>query len=92
MTPFEQAVAQAQAGTLKSPEVSMGAGKINYFQYQLAVHKYYLSLMSKGIQNRQVKLKDLKQYYGLKGKTAADCLPQFLQLIENFTQDRAASV
>ena len=85
MTPFQQAVAQAQAGTLKTPEVSMSTGKINFFQYQLATHKFYLSLMSKGIQNRQVKLKDLKQYYGLKGKTAADCLPQFLQLMEQFT-------
>jgi len=41
--------------------------------------------MSKGIQNRQVKLRDLKNYYGLKGRTAADCLPQFIQLMEQFT-------
>ena len=82
MTPFEQAVAQVQAGTLQVPTVSMGEGNINYFKYQLAVHKFYLSLMAKGIQNRQVKLKDLKWYYGLKGRTAADCLPQFLQLME----------
>jgi hypothetical protein len=85
MTPFEQAVQQAQAGTLQTPEVFMGTGKINYFQYQLAVHKFNLSLMAKGIGCRGVKLKDLKQYYGLKGKTAADCLPQFLQLMERFT-------
>ena len=85
MTPFEQAVEQAQAGILKTPEVSNSTGKINYFQYQLATHKFYLSLMSKGIQNRQVKLKDLKWYYGLKGKTAADCLPQFIQLMEQYT-------
>lgn len=85
MTPFEQAVQQVQDGILQAPEVGMNGGTINYFNYQLAVHKYYLSLMSVGIQNRQVKLRDLKQYYGLKGKTAADCLPQFVQLMERFT-------
>ena len=82
MTPFEQALQQAQAGTLQTPTVSTSNGNINYFKYQLATHKFYLSLMAKGIQNRQVKLKDLKWYYGLKGRTAADCLPQFLQLME----------
>ena len=85
MTPFQQAVQQAQAGTLQTPEVSMSGGRIDYFQYQLAVHKFYLSMMAKGIQNRQVKLRDLKQYYGLKGRTAADCLPQFLQLMEQYS-------
>ena len=84
MTPFQNAVAQAEAGQLQVPTVSTSEGTISYFKYQLATHKYYLSLMSKGIQNRQVKLKDLKQYYGLKGKTAADCLPQFLQLMDQF--------
>lgn len=85
MTPFQQAVEQVKAGTLQAPTVSTSNGNVPYFSYQLAVHKYYLSLMSKGIQNRQVKLRDLKQYYGLKGKTAADCLPQFIQLMEQFT-------
>ena len=85
MTPFEQAVAQAQAGTLQTPTVSTSEGTIPYFSYQLAVHKYYLSLMSKGIQNRQVKLSDIKRYYGLKGRTAADVLPQFIQLMEKYT-------
>ena len=84
MTPFEQAVAQVQAGTLQVPTVSMGEGNINYFKYQLAVHKFYLSLMAKGIQNRQVKLKDLKHYYGLKGRTASDCLTQYLQMLERY--------
>jgi hypothetical protein len=33
--------------------------------------------MAKGIGNKQVKLKDLKNYYGLKGKTAKDVLGDF---------------
>jgi hypothetical protein len=84
MTPFQQAVAQVKAGTLQAPTVSTADGTINYFKYQLAVHKYNLSLMSKGIMSRNIKLKDLKWYYGLKGRTAADCLPQFIQLMNEF--------
>ena len=85
MTPFQQAVLKVQEGTLQVPTVGTSSGTINYFNYQLATHKFYLSLMAKGITNRQVKLRDLKQYYGLKGRTAADCLPQFVQLMESFT-------
>ena len=85
MTPFQQAVLAASEGKLKTPSVSTSGGNINYFGYQLAVHKFNLSLMAKGIQNRQVKLRDLKQYYGLKGRTAADCLPQFLELMEQYS-------
>ena len=84
MTPFEQAVAQAQTGELQTPTVSTSEGNIPYFKYQLAVHKYNLSLMSKGIMSRGVKLKDLKWYYGLKGKTASDCLPQFIELMNRY--------
>ena len=83
-TPFQQAVEQAKAGQLKTPDVSTSTGKIDYFSYQLAVHKFNLSLMTKGIMSRGIKLKDLKQYYGLKGKTASDCLPQFLKIIDEY--------
>ena len=84
MTPFQQAVLQVEAGQLQAPTVSYGGSEINYFGYQLAVHKFNLSLMSKGMKCRGVKLSDLKKYYGLKGRTAADCLPQFIQLMDNF--------
>jgi hypothetical protein len=40
--------------------------------------------MAKGIGSRGIKLKDLKVYYGLKGRTAADCLPQFLMMVEGY--------
>ena len=86
-TPFEQAQAQVNAGQLQTPSVSSGGKKINYFGYQLAVHKFNLSIMSKGITCRGIKLKDLKNYYGLKGKTASDCLPQFLEIMDNYTKN-----
>ena len=84
MTPFQQAVLQVEAGQLQAPTVSYGKTTVDYFKYQLAVHKFNLSIMSKGMQCRGVKLKDLKHYYGLKGRTAADCLPQFIKLMEDF--------
>jgi len=84
MTQFEQALQQVEAKQLQTPEVSYGNKKIDYFGYQLAVHKFNLSIMSKGMTCRGIKLKDLKNYYGLKGRTAADCLPQFVSLIENY--------
>ena len=86
MTPFQQAVLAASEGKLKTPSVSTSEGNINYFGYQLAVHKFNLSLMAKGIGSRGIKLKDLKQYYGLKGRTAADCLPQFIQIMDEYTK------
>ena len=39
--------------------------------------------MAVGIGNKQVKLKDLKNYYGLKGKTAKDVLTDFEANIYN---------
>jgi hypothetical protein len=38
--------------------------------------------MTKGIGNTQVKLKDIKDYYGLKGRSASDVLIQFEALKE----------
>ena len=84
LTPFETAVLQVAAGTLQAPTVSTGDGQVDYFGYQLAVHKYNLRIMAEGMLCRGVKLKDLKHYYGLKGKTAKDCLVQFETIVNNY--------
>ena len=84
MTQFEQAILQVESGETRTPEVNYGGKKVDYFSYQLAVHHFNLKLMAKGIQSRGVKLKDLKAYYGLKGRTAADCLPQYEALMERY--------
>jgi hypothetical protein len=86
MTQFETAVLQAKAGELKTPTVSTSNGNVDYFWYQLSVHHYNLKLMSKGILSRNVKLKDLKAYYGLKGRSAGDCLNQYEMLIEGYKE------
>ena len=90
MTNFEKAYKDAQEGKSKVPTVSSirddGESKIiDYFNYQLAIHKFNLGLMTKGLKSRGVKLKDLKDYYGLKGRSAKDCYPHFLVIFYNHT-------
>ena len=85
MTQFEIALQQVEAGTLAVPSVSYGGKDVNYFGYQLAVHHMELKLLAKGMRlNRNSKLKPIKDYYGLKGRTAADCLPQFEAIFEKY--------
>lgn len=84
MTQFQQALQQVEANQLQTPTVSTSNGNIDYFGYQLAVHHFNLKIMSKGMRCRGIKLKDLKAYYGLKGRTAADCLSQFEMLMEGY--------
>lgn len=77
MTQFEQALAAAKAGQLQTPSVNYEGQQISFFSYQLAVHKHSLRILAAGMTMKGVKLKALKEYYGLKGKTAKECLPQF---------------
>ena len=85
-TPFEQALEQVKSGQVKTPKVSTADGEIDYFGYQLAVHKYNLSLMSLGLTCNGIRLSDLMRYYGLKGRSAKKCLPQFLDIMSNYKQ------
>lgn len=84
MTPFEQAQEQVKQGKLKTPSVSLGDKELNYFGYQLSVHRFNLKIMASGMTFRGVKLSDLKKYYGLKGRGAKDCLEQFEQIINDY--------
>ena len=84
MTQFEKAVLAVEGGKLSTPTVSTSEGDVDYFNYQLAVHHYNLKLMAKGLHFRGIKLKDLKAYYGLTGKSAADCLEQYEAIIEKY--------
>ena len=83
-TPFEQALEQAKLGDLKTPKVSVGNKSVDYFTYQLAVHKFNLSIMSSGMLCRGIKLKDLKWYYGLTKKSAKECLVEFLVIFNTY--------
>ena len=84
MTLFEKAVFDAKNGDVTTPIVSQGDRNIDFFGYQLAVCKGQLQLMSIGMKFRNVKLKNIKAYYGLKGKTAKDCLPELEVIAYNY--------
>jgi hypothetical protein len=84
MTPFQQAVSQHRQGLLRTPEVTYGSKQVDYFGYQLSTHLYGLRILACGLKTRLVKLKDLKAYYGLTGRTASDCVPQLKDLIEDY--------
>jgi hypothetical protein len=86
MTPFQQALLDHSDGKLQAPTVSTAAGDISYFGYQLAVHKYNLSIMAAGMQCRGITFTQIKKYYGLKGRTAKNCLGQMDQLINAYKQ------
>ncbi len=90
-TPFELAKKAVYAGKLKTPNVNVEGGNVPYFRYQLGVHKFNLSIMASGMAFRGIKLKDLKEYYGLKGKTAKECLPQFLEIIKAYEAELVMS-
>ena len=84
MTQFEQALQAAEKGTLSTPTVSTSYGNVDYFGYQLAVHLFNLRILASGMLCRGVKLKDLKAYYGLKGKSAKECVTQFEAIVDNY--------
>lgn len=86
MTPFQQAIFNHSEGKLQVPTVSTASGDVNYFGYQLTVHKYNLSIMAMGMQCRGITFTQIKKYYGLKGRIAKDCLGQMDQLISAYKQ------
>jgi len=85
-TPFELAQEQVKQGLITTPSVSSGGSEIDYFGYQLATHKFNLRIMSSGMKCRGIKFTDIKKYYGLKGRTAKDCLPQFEEIFAKYKE------
>tara|TARA_R110000868_G_scaffold195872_2_gene441693 strand:+ start:926 stop:1210 length:285 start_codon:yes stop_codon:yes gene_type:complete len=84
MTPFEQKVQQAELGMLKLPYVNYEGKKVPYFIYQLAVHRFNLRIMASGMKFRNITFTDIKKEYGLKGRSAKDCLEQFDKITEDY--------
>lgn len=84
MTPFEQAQEDAKAGKLSTPRVSYGAKNVDYFGYALATHHFNLKLMAKGMTFRGIRFTDIKKYYGLKGRSAKDCLEQYEKIMNDY--------
>ena len=77
ITPFNTTCNAVETGKCQTPDVTVGGKKVGYISYQLAVHHFNLKLMAAGMKFRGISLKQLKQYYGLTGRSAKDCLAQF---------------
>jgi hypothetical protein len=90
-TLFEQAVQKVMNGELSAPKVEANGRQIPYFRFQLATHHFNLKLMAKGMIFRGIKFTDIKNYYGLKGRSAKDCLPQFEEIMNKYFKDIAES-
>lgn len=86
-TPFEAAVQMVMSEKTTTPSVTANGRPVPYFRFQLATHHYNLKLMAKGLSFRGIKFTDIKRYYGLKGRTAKDCLPQFEQIMNKYLSD-----
>lgn len=89
MTPFEQAVEQVKAKQFNAPTVIAHGKAINYFGYQLATHHFNLKLMARGMTFKGIKFTDIKNYYGLTGRSAKECLPQFEKVMADYKEKLA---
>ena len=85
MTDFEKALESVRNGELQAPSVHASGNDVDYFGYQLATHKFNLSVMSRGMTFRGIKFTQIKKYYGLKGRGAKDCLPQLEKIIADYS-------
>jgi hypothetical protein len=79
-TEFEKAVDMWKRGEMQIPSVNYDGKELNYFEYALNIHVAQCRAMSKGLQFKAIKLRDLKNYYGVKGRSAKDLLPKLEQI------------
>jgi hypothetical protein len=83
-TQFELDLAAYNEGKLKLASVSMGNASIHPMGYRLAVHKRDMKVFAMGMKMRGNTLKGLKGYYGLKSRSAKDCLVEFEVIYSDF--------
>ena len=91
MTQFEQAQEQVKQGTLNTPNVSTSNGEVDYFGYRLVVHICNLKIMGAGMTCRGITFSQIKKYYGLKGRSAKDCVPQLEQIFTEYKEKLGVS-
>jgi len=80
MTQFQQTMLAVENGTMQVPTVSTSEGTIPFAGYQLATHVYALKIIALGMKMRGVTFTQIKKYYGLKGKSAKECISQLEQV------------
>lgn len=90
MTQYEIARKEVAEGKLKVPTVSTAGGNVDYFWFQFASHHYWMKIFAMGMKTRQISLKQLKDYYGLKSRSAGDCLKEFEKLMADYKAELEA--
>jgi hypothetical protein len=73
-----------EEGSQRVPKVIYEGREIPFAGYQLATHIYALKIMALGMKMRGVTFSQIKKFYGLKGKTAKDCISQLQQMQEMY--------
>ena len=73
-----------EGGSKQVPTVIYEGKEIPYAGYQLAVHIYALKIMALGMKMRGVTFSQIKKFYGLKGKSAKECVPELQQMQEMY--------
>lgn len=86
MTQFEQAVQDVKDGKLKTPSVSSGGKNIDYFGYQISVHLFNMKIFASGMTMKGAKFTPIKKYYGLKGRSAKECLPELQKIADDYKE------
>jgi len=80
MTTFEQVQQCLAIGEMKAPKVFYGEKEIPFTGYQLAVHLFNLKGMAMGLKFRGITFTQIKNYYGLTGRSAKDCISQLEEI------------
>lgn len=83
MTLFENQIAMLKS---RLGEFDGNGKKIVYREQQMECEKNALILMTKGVysERKWFHFYRFKNFYGLKGRSAKDALPEFIQLMDNY--------
>lgn len=73
---FKQIIEAAKSGEMTLPSVSMNGVQVDYLEYQIIVHSFNLKLMATGLKVRGVTFTQIKKFYGLRARSAADAVPE----------------
>jgi hypothetical protein len=87
-TEFQQAVASAKQGNLKTPKVMVGDKEVDYFGYQLNIHIFNMKILAKGMLFKGITAKQIKDYYGLTARSNKDALAQLEKIQEDYKKQR----
>ena len=84
MTQFQQTMIATENGSQQVPKVIFEGQEIPFAGYQLAAHIYALKIMGLGMKMRGITFTQIKKYYGLKGRSAKECLPELQAIQEKY--------